>query len=414
MSSQAFSRSDDLMVGAGVLYFQRSDDPNGWHHLGNVDEFTINNNIETIEKNSAMNKKRELMASVVTSVQPTGSLTMTEYNPYDLALGLFGREGVLDQAGQTITNQSYTVPSVPGIITVVDSDGNRCMDISDVVISSAVSTPATVSFDSTSNPSTGSVSGTVYTDDNGGTLEVSLGSYVPLTETNIYFRMDYPDDQTPVDGDLNGWTLQVMVGEGQAFTEEHLLTETGTTFLPSKTVSLNNGMSVTINTNSGRFSDRMSNDPILTDIKAIATPAFSDYKEGRDYVLDEQELRAGVIKIKSGGLIRKGDVVKVSCTVPTNKYITVSGADAGEITGKLLFIGDPNIGGQYNIEAWRVKVTPDGDLSGLVGSDFGTYTLQMRFLADYEKHPDYPYFRATLIGRASGDSSKNGVYDPEY
>ena len=135
-----------------------------------------------------MNKKRELMASVVTSVQPTGSLTMTEYNPYDLALGLFGREGVLDQAGQTITNQSYTVPSVPGIITVVDSDGNRCMDISNVTIAPATATPASISFATDSTPSTGTVSGNTYTDTNGGTITINLGDFIPLSETDIYLR----------------------------------------------------------------------------------------------------------------------------------------------------------------------------------------------------------------------------------
>ena len=43
MANQAFSQAEDLMVGAGELYFQRDDDPNGLHHLGNVGEFNITN-----------------------------------------------------------------------------------------------------------------------------------------------------------------------------------------------------------------------------------------------------------------------------------------------------------------------------------------------------------------------------------
>ena len=410
MANQAFSRSDDLMVGAGVLYFQRSDDPNGWHHLGNVDEFTINNNIETIEKNSSMNKKRELMASVVTAVSPTGSITMTEYNPYDLALGLYGTEGVLNQAGHTVTNQGYTVASVPGIITVTDADGNRCMDISNVVLAPSSPTPVTFLFNGVL------ATGNTFTDTQGGEITLNVGSANPTEETEVYISLEAPN--TPVVGDLDGYTFHVKEGVFGSI-QTHTFTSTQTT---AYTWTLASGAEIIIDpsnstdTNgpfiaSGQYHGV---DPISSQLVAKLTPSLTEYKEGRDYIADVQELRAGVIKIKSGGVIKKGDTVLVSCTVPEKKFITVSGADAGDIEGKLLFIGDPNIGGQYNIEGWKVKITPDGDLTGLIGTDFGTYTLQVRFLTDYENHPDYPYYRATLINRSSGDSSKAGVYDPEY
>lgn len=410
MSNQAFSRSDDLMVGAGVLYFQRNDDPNGWHHLGNVDEFTINNNIETIEKNSSMNKKRELMASVVTSVSPTGSITMTEYNPFDLALGLYGTEGVLNQAGQTVTNQGYTVASVPGIITVTDADGNRCMDISNVVLAPASPTPVTFLFNSSL------ATGSEFVDDQGGKITLDVGSANPTEDTTVYISLVAPD--TPVVGDLDGYTFYVQEGAfGSIQTQAFNSTQT-TPFA----WTLASGAEITIDpsastSSSGPFSATGSYigvNPLTSALTAVITPAMTEYKAGRDYIIDAQELRAGVIKIKSGGVIKQGDNVLVSCTVPEKKFITVSGADAGDIEGKLLFIGEPNIGGRYNIEGWKVKITPDGDLTGLIGTDFGTYTLQVRFLTDYENHPDYPYYRATLINRSGGDSSKAGTYDPEY
>ena len=413
MANQAFSRSDDLMVGAGVLYFQRSDDPNGWHHLGNVDEFTINNNIETIEKNSSMNKKRELMASVVTSVSPTGSITMTEYNPFDLALGLFGREGVLSQAGRTITAEAYAVPSVPGVITVVDPDGNRCMDISNVTLAPATATP--VGFMFTAAPTAvGSYVGSVFTDVEGGTLTLNPGTASPTSTTTVYIGVTAPT--APSTGDLDGYTFYVKEGitgavQTQAFT---------TTTTSAYTWTLTSGAQIVIDpsastSSSGPFTTTITGtEPAISGVEAELTPALTTYREGKDYVADEQELRAGVIKIKSGGLINSGDTVLVTCEVPEKQYVTVSGADAGDIEGKLLFIGDPNIGGRYNIEGWKVKVTPDGDLTGLIGTDFGTYTLQVRFVTDYENHPDYPYYRATLINRSSGDSAKKGTYNPEY
>lgn len=411
MSNQAFSRSDDLMVGAGVLYFQRNDDTNGWHHLGNVDEFTINNNIETVEKNSSMNKKRELMASVVTAVSPTGSITMTEYNPYDLALGLYGVEGVLNQQGRTLVREAYTVPSVPGIITVVDPDGNRCMDISNVVLAPTTSVP--VGFTFTNAPSSvGSFVGNVLTDTEGGTLTLNPGTATPTANTTVYISVVAPT--TPISGDLDGYTFYAQEG-ATGVVQNQAFTTTQTTAFPwtlasGATISIDPSASTSAN---GPFTATGLN-PLLSGVEALLTPAMTAYTEGKDYIADEQELRAGIIKIKNGGAITAGSTVLVSCTVPNKQFITVSGADAGDIEGKLLFIGDPNIGGQYNIEGWKVKITPDGDLTGLIGTDFGTYTLQVRFVTDYENHPDYPYYRATLINRSSGDSAKRGTYDPEY
>lgn len=397
------------MVGAGTLYFQRSDDPNGWHHLGNVDEFTINNNIETVEKNSSMNKKRALMASVVTSVSPTGSITMTEYNPFNLALGLYGREGVLTQAGRTVSAEEYTVSSVPGIITVIDAEGNRCMDISNVVIAPQTSVPVGFTFNT-------GATGSVFTDTQGGTLTLAPALADPSEDTTVYISMTAPT--TPNVGDLDGYTFYVKEGAlGTLQKQEFTSTQTS-----PFTWNLTSGATITIDPSAstdvnGPFSatgSYVGTDPILSGLTALLTPSLTEYKEGRDYVVDEQELRAGVIKIKSGGLIKQGDTVHVSCDVPEKEFITVSGADAGDIEGKLLFIGDPNVGGQYNIEGWKVKVTPDGDLTGLIGTDFGTYTLQVRFLSDYNNHPDCEYYRATLINRVSADGGKKGKYDPEY
>ena len=411
MANQAFSRSDDLMVGAGVLYFQRSDDPNGWHHLGNVDEFTINNNIETVEKNSSMNKKRELMASVVTSVSPTGSITMTEYNPYDLALGLYGREGVLNQTGRVVTSEAYTVPSVPGVITIVDSNGNRCMDISNVTLAPVTPTPVTFAFSLV--PSTiGSFVGSTFTDVEGGTITLNPGTASPSSVTTVYMSVVAPSPATA--GDLDGYTFYVKEGAAGAVQTQSFTSTTTTAF----TWTLASGATIVIDPTTdtgvpGPFS-ATGTDPLTNGVQALLTPSLTTYVEGRDYIADEQELRAGVIKIKNGGSIASGSTVLVSCTVPEKQFITVSGGDAGDIEGKLLFIGDPNIGGQYNIEGWKVKVTPDGDLTGLIGTDFGTYTLQVRFVTDYENHPDYPYYRATLINRVSEGGGKKGKYDPEY
>jgi hypothetical protein len=338
---------------------------------------------------------------------------MTEYNPYDLALGLYGREGVLNQVGRTYTAESYTVPSTPGIITIVDPDGNRCMDISNVVLEPVTPTPVGFVFTGPAAGSPiGSYVGNVFTDFEGGTLTLNPATATPTSATTVYISVEQPT--TPLAGDLDGYIFHVREGATGPIQTQTFVTTQIVPFI----WTLASGATITIDPTTdtgapGPFSNT-GNEPRISPVTALLTPALTQYQEGRDYIADAQELRAGVIKIKGNGLIAKGSTVLVSCYVPEKQYITVSGADAGDIEGKLLFIGDPSIGGQYNIEGWKVKVTPDGDLTGLIGTDFGTYTLQVRFITDYENHPDYPYYRATLIDRVSGDKGKKSKYDPEY
>lgn len=405
ISNQAFSVSEDLMVGAGVLYFKRSDDSNGFHHLGNVEEFTISNDVDKIEKNSSMNKKRELMASVITAIKPTAKLTLNEYNPYNLALGLFGVENVHVQQAKTLTDEAYTVTSVPGIIQLVDADGNRYFDISDIKVKPASAIPS--GFKAKTVTSDMSIQTTTNTDDTfkdtlGGTLELSPAGFTGTQDVRVFITVK---TAPTANGDLNGLVLEVregLVGSPQTFTVSTPSTLT-------KTFTLTNGATIKATvTSTGKFTANANMN------EASLTASISTYVEGKDYTTDAQESRGGIIKIKDGGRIKTGDVVKISAKVPKAAFPTVSGGNAGDIEGELLFLGDPNIGGQYNLEAWKVKITPDGDLSGLIGTDFGSFGLTVNFLTDYENHPDYPYYKLTMISRSSGTQKVNGLYDPHY
>ena len=192
MSNQAQSLASDLMVGAGEVWFNRksaSKDSNGFHHLGNVDEFNITVDVTTVEKNSSMNKKRTLMATVTTAVKPSASLTLTEYNPYDLALGLYGEEAITHQEKATLTDEQYTLASVPGIITLTDADGNRYYDVKDIVVkpNGVGSTTATVK----TAPSSMTFTGSTLTDTEGGKIKIDTTAYatgkneIPQTSCRI-------------------------------------------------------------------------------------------------------------------------------------------------------------------------------------------------------------------------------------
>ena len=394
MANQAFSESPDLMVGAGELYFKRKDDPNGFHHLGNAESFNITTDVTTVEKNSSMNKRRELMASVVTAVAPSASITLNEYNPYNLALGLFGEEHLHTQEELILTDESYAVDSVPGIIEIKDADGNRVYKLHDVSLKLANPKPASM------NPAVGQalISGK-------GTTNVKVGgAYTGSTDKTYYIWVSH-DVTAP--GDVAGLELKYgttpVLGSAQKVTPT---TGTGTT----DTVTIADGivLDVTIEATTGDFSNVSPSQFYKIECKASS----SDLKEGVDYLIEEQSSRAGFIKIMDTPHIEKGDMVKITAKASEASLITVSGGSAGEIEGELMFIGDPNQGDIYVIEAWDVKVQPDGDLTGLVSDDFGSFDLTVKFLTDYKNHPEYPYYKVTKVGSAGGTEVKTGKYDP--
>ena len=401
MSNQAFSQAADLMVGAGEFYFQRDDDVNGFHHLGNVDEFNITNDVTTVEKNSSMNRKRELMASVTTAVAASASLTLTEYSPYNLALGLYGTEGIHKQAATTIVNESYKVPSAPGIIRLVDADGNPYYNVKNIVVKPATATPSSFTF-GTMTGTGDNVQGEV-TDASGLKIRVT-GSYTGSEDKTYYVRVK---TASTASNDTVG--IELEVDTLPTFTSPALQT-LGPAVGGASTETFSthiDGLSFALDaTNGGGTVPGLMN-------QLVCVASTQSLKAGVDYVVEEQSSRAGLIKIKNSGAVVAGDTVLVSADVPEGDFVTVSGANAGEISGKLLFVGDPNNGDQYIIEGHKVKIKPDGDMTGLIGTDFGSFNLTVNFLSDYENHPESPFYTATKVGSASGTEVKNGVYDPE-
>ena len=408
MANQCSSLSSDLMVGAGEVWFKRSDDANGWHTLGNCDEMNITVDVTKVEKNSSMNRKRTLMQSVVTAVKPTTTITLTEYNAYNMALGLYGTEAVTHIDEKDVVDELYTVVSVPGIITLVDADGNRVFNAKNIIVKPDTAIPAMASFVSVPS-SLGTVATTASKDDTltdtaGGKLTINAGTYSASTDTRIFMTIKTAPTSS---GDLNGMEIEVkegVAGIAQSFTVSSTkLTDTFT---------LTSGATITATVTA---SDTFTQTSVGATIEANVEASTTTYTKGRDYFYDEQSASAGVIKFNIGSAISAGDKVKVSYHIDEANLINVSLADAGDIEGEFLYIGDNNSGPNYTIEGWRVKVSPSGELSGLIGTDFGSFQLTVDFLDDSEHHPDYPFARVTATSR-SGDTSeaKAGTYHPEW
>lgn len=396
------------MVGAGEVWFKRSDDANGWHTLGNCDEMNITVDVTKVEKNSSMNRKRTLMQSVVTAVKPTTTITLTEYNAYNMALGLYGTEAVTHIAEKDVVDELYTVVSVPGIITLVDADGNRVFNAKNIIVKPESAIPAMASFVSVPS-SLGTLATTTNKDDTitdtaGGKLTINAGTYSAPTDTRIFMTIKTAPTGS---GDLNGMEIEVkegVAGIAQSFTVSSTkLTDTFT---------LTSGATITATVTS---SDTFTKTTVGATIEAKVEASTTTYTKGRDYFYDEQSASAGVIKFNVGSAISTGDKVKVSYHIDEANLINVSLADAGDIEGEFLYIGDNNSGPNYTIEGWRVKVSPSGELSGLIGTDFGSFQLQVDFLDDSEHHSDFPFARVTATSR-SGDASeaKAGTYHPEW
>lgn len=396
------------MVGAGEVWFRRSDDANGWHTLGNCDEMNITVDVTKVEKNSSLNRKRTLMQSVVTAVKPTTTITLTEYNAYNMALGLYGTEAITHVDEKDVVDEIYTVASVPGIITLVDADGNRVFNAKNIVIKPESAIPAMASFVSVPS-SLGTLATTTNKNDTindiaGGKLTISAGTYSAMSDTRIFMTIKTAPTSS---GDLDG--MEVEVKEGVAGIAQSF-TVSGTKL--TDTFTLTSGATITATVTS---SDTFTQTSAGAIIEAKVEASTTTYTKGRDYFYDEQNASAGVIKFNTGSAINAGDKIKVSYHVDEADLLNVSLADAGDIEGEFLYVGDNNSGPNYVIEGWRVKVSPSGDLSGLIGTDFGSFQLTVDFLDDSENHPDYPFARVTATSRSGNTSeAKAGTYHPEW
>jgi len=353
----------NLMLGAGKPYFRRwlNGAPTVLRNLGNVPKFNITPTIEKIQKFSSMDEGKELYGEAVKSRMYKLTLELNEITPYNLALGLYGEEGVEKQEAKTISNEVYIVtPEAPISIPY--------KNIQDVVIAPVTALPASIgtaaSYAVVGTPGTAKVTAS------GSFSGAVSGSYfVTITKANA---------------------VQGVITDGE-FTWQKGLGGTLSVSTPITGLAQTLGEGVKI-----AFTPGVSGqDLVVGEIYEIkATAAGASYVAGTDYILDKSQLRAGIIPIPETSSIPEGAKVKVSYTVPEGLYPKIMGGMIKKIEGDLLFIGDPAMGRSYVGEFWHVLVSPSGDI-GLIGDDWGAFTVEMTILADRINHPDEPFFKIT-------------------
>lgn len=365
-ATKSGSNADDLMIGAGTVYFERftrQGEPTGiLHHCGNVDAFNVNTEVTTVTKNSSMNQARETMAESTTQVAARVNMTFTEYDPANLALGLYGETGVEIQEEKTVTDEVHTI-SPDSVLRV------PYYNIDNVTMRLATSTPASIGSAtlSTSNGSDGTVT--------------TGGTFTGTESTEYFIRITAANSAA---GSIAGckfqWTKGSISGVYSAEIEA-----TGSA------QEIENGITVQLAVAAGQS---FAANEIYTFTASAGTGALIN---GKDYHVYEVEARAGVINIPKTTSVAENTEVKLSYHVPQGKYPKVMGANAGWIEGRILFIGDPNRGPCYNGEFWKVSMKPNGDLSGLIGTDFGSYEIQGTCLSDRQNHPDEPFYKLVKV-----------------
>jgi hypothetical protein len=360
------SNAEDLMLGAGTVYFERftrQGEPTGiLHHCGNVDSFNLTTEVTTVQKNSSMNSARELMAEVTTQVAARVTMAFTEYDPANLSLGLYGEEGVETQAEKDVVDELHTV-SPDSVLRL------PYYNVEDVELAP-------------SNPVPVSIGAATLTTSNGSDGTLTTGGAYAGTETVDYFiRITAANTAA---GDIEGCRFQWTKGSIAGVYSPEIEAD-GTA------QALENGITVQLAvTATQKFA---ANDIY----KFTATAASSAYVEGKDYHVYEVEARAGIITIPPTSSIPEGAAIKVSYHVPEAKFPKIMGATAGRIEGRLLFIGDPNRGPCYNGEYWKCSMKPDGDLSGLIGTEFGSYNIQATCMSDRQNHPSEPFYKLVKV-----------------
>lgn len=362
---QLFSTPDpkNLLLGAGPLYFDRwtnDGTPIGLRHLGNVEKFTFKTDIQSVKKQSSMSAARRTYAEAAKEVNATGSLTMDEFDPANLALGLFGEEGVINQAADNITNETYTVS--PGSVIKLPH-----YKVGNVIITPTAATAAKVGTCSAFNVSTGTghiTSGGTYTGTTADTY------YISITAANT------------AAGDIAGCKFKYRKSLTGVWSEE--IAATGAA------QDLAEGVQVTFDLGT---SDKFA----ANDVYQIpVTPASGAYQLNKDYKVPTIEARGGLIIIPEASVIPKNTDVHISYNVPAGVFPKVSGATVGNIQGELLFLGDPSYGPCYNGEFWHVSLTPNGDI-GLLSDDFATFGIDFTCLDDGANHPDDPLYRLVKL-----------------
>ncbi|EGO65612.1 hypothetical protein [Acetonema longum] len=100
----------NLLLGAGQVLFNRFDasgNKTGLRHLGNIPKFNLKTEVEKITKKSSMNASRSTYDEAVKETKISADLDLEEFDPANVALALFGEEGIISQKAAEVAGEVH-------------------------------------------------------------------------------------------------------------------------------------------------------------------------------------------------------------------------------------------------------------------------------------------------------------------
>ena len=133
-----------------------------------------------------------------------------------------------------------------------------------------------------------------------------------------------------------------------------------------------------------KLSRRNTHDVVLTNSSGTVT-----YTVTTDYTVDRS---SGRIFFVEDGSIADGQAVLVDYLFDDTTYGSLSAMEQGTIEGSLRFVGNPQVGPKYEVEIWKVKIKPTGDIK-FITDEWATIEIEGEVLKDDAGHPTMPWFR---------------------
>jgi hypothetical protein len=119
----------------------------------------------------------------------------------------------------------------------------------------------------------------------------------------------------------------------------------------------------------------------------VLTGASDPLVLGTDYEIENQGL--GLIR-----MLTAGTTITAAYTPGTTGLPRIAAGQNPSILGRVIFIGDPMNGPGFDVELWKVKFMTSGVVS-LLGTDFGSVTMNGEVLDDSTNHPNAPLYQIT-------------------
>ena len=129
-------------------------------------------------------------------------------------------------------------------------------------------------------------------------------------------------------------------------------------------------------------------DAVLTDKPSAPTKR---YRQGVDYDLNA---RTGLLRVRESC---SAETVYVSADCEACDAQLVDALTASDVTGELLFVGQPDQGPGMVVQCWRVTLSLGGEV-GLISEELASIPMNGEVLADDVEHPESPFFRVRYLG----------------